>query len=542
MTMHWNLRRLTPRLLAATMLAGALALAAPSARADDGEPVSGGTVIAALNASTIPTLNTQMTSSVPALFAADVWADGLMTYDRDGKRLPRLATEWTTSEDGKTYTFKIRENVKWSDGQPFSAEDVVFTLNAFGKYNTYLTKLLPLIESAEAPDAATFVLKLKQPLTATLDLFDKEVFPLMAKHIYDGQDVTTHPANLAPVGLGPFKFDSWASGQSITFVRNENYWEAPKPYLDSVVFALIPNPQQRLNAIIGNEVNWFRPEVSQVKPTQEAAEKGGFKVVQIKNNAPETAVVDLNLTREPLKNVKVRQALFHAIDRQRIAQDVYGGLASTAKNAIPTQFKDLHDTSINYDTLYAYDPEKAKQLLDEAGYTMKDGKRFTLDLTVISRPPYDAVAQIVQAQWLAIGIDVKLNALDLQIWTDKVYTKRDFDASVISLTGRTNPVLGVDRSFVCNEGSVPFANPTGYCNPEFDKVALDAAAAPLGQQLPLYKQYAEIIARDLNQLALTNADVFEAVTTNLKGLDAQFNFSFNTHPNWAEAWLPEDQQ
>ncbi|MBM6582424.1 hypothetical protein ILT44_19650 [Microvirga sp. BT689] len=528
--------------VASILFACAIGANASVAMADDGKPVTGGTVIAALNSTTIPTLNTQLTSSVPALFAADVWADGLMTYDKEGNRLPRLATRWEASADGKTYTFTLRDGVKWSDGKPFTAEDVVFTLMTFGKFNTYLTKLVPLVEEASAPNATTFVLKLKQPLTATLDLFDKEVFPLMPKHIYDGQDVATHPANLAPVGLGPFKFQSWASGQSITFVRNEHYWEKPKPYLDSVVFALIPNPQQRMNALIGGEVNWFRPEVAQVRATQEASKRGKFKVVQIVNNAPETAVVDLNLTREPLKNVKVRQALFHAIDRERIVQDVYQGLAATAKNAIPTQFKDLHDTSVNYDTLYAYDPVKAGKLLDEAGYPLKDGKRFTIELTVIAKPPYDAVAQIVQSHWSKVGIDVKLSALDQQIWTNKVYTQRDFDASVISLTGRTNPVLGVDRSFVCNEGSVPFANPTGYCNPEFDKVALDASAAPVGQQKPFYKKYAEIIARDLNQLALADSKVFEAVSTDLKGLDAQFNFSFNTHPNWAEAWLPSDKQ
>lgn len=528
--------------LASALLSCAIGAFAFAAQAQDGEPVKGGTIIAALNSTTIPTLNTQLTSAVPALFAADVWADGLMTYDREGKRLPRLATKWETSDDGKTYTFTLREGVKWSDGEPFSADDVVFTLNTFGKYNTYLTKLMPLVEEASAPDAKTFVLKLKQPLTATLDLFDKEVFPLMAKHVYDGQDVTTHPANIAPVGLGPFKFESWQSGQSITFVRNDNYWEEGKPYADSVIFALIPNPQQRLNAIINGEINWFRPEVAQVHATQEAAQKGTFKVVQIVNNAPETSVVDFNLTRAPLNDIKVRQALFHAIDRERIVQDVYQGLGQTAKNAIPTQFKDLHDPSVNYDTLYPYDPEKAGKLLDEAGYPLKDGKRFSLELTVISIAPYDAVAKVVQSQWSAIGIDVTLSALDMQIWTNKVYTERNFDASVISLTGRTNPVLGVDRSFVCNNGNVPFANPTSYCNPEFDKVALEASAAPAGQQREHYKTYAEIVARDLNQLQLTNSQVYEAVTTNLKGLDAQFNFSFNTHPNWAEAWFPADQQ
>ncbi|MGO4677429.1 ABC transporter substrate-binding protein [Bosea sp. 2YAB26] len=535
----WTMQRLG----AISLLAGASSLLlSAGAQADDGKPVPGGTVIAALNSTTIPNLNTQMTSSVPALFAADVWADGLMTYDREANRVPRLAKSWTISEDGKTYTFNLREGVKWSDGKPFSAADVVFTLENFGKFNTYLTKLMPLVEKASAPDDKTFVLTLKQPLTATLDLFDKEVFPLMPKHVYEGKDIATHPANIAPVGLGPFKFDKWVSGQSITFVRNPHYWEAPKPYLDSVIFALIPNPQQRLNAIVNGEVNWFRPEVVQVPATQQAAKRGSFRVVPIVTNAPETAVIDFNLRRSPMNNVKVRQALFHAIDRQRIVRDVYQGLAETAKNAIPTQFKNLHDPSVNYDTMYAYDPKRAAQLLDEAGFPLKDGKRFALELAVISAAPYDAVAQVVQAQWTALGIDVKLSALDQQIWTNKVYTQHDFDASIISLTGRSNPVLGVDRSFVCNETSVPYANPTSYCNPEFDKVAANAASAPADQQKAHYKIYAEIIARDLNQLALTNSRVFEAVTNNFKNLDAQFNFSFNTHPNWAEAWLPKDKQ
>ena len=505
-------------------------------------PEHGGTVIAGLPSSNVPNLNTQMTSSTPALFMADVWADGLMTYDRDAKRVPRLATKWEISEDGKTYVFTLRDGVKWSDGEPFTAEDVLFTLKAFGPFNTYLTKLMPLVEEASAPDATTFILKLKQPLTATLDLFDKEVFPLMAKHIYDGQDVATHPANLSPVGLGPFKFESLASGQSITFVRNEHYWEEGKPYLDSVIFAFIPNPQQRLNAITNNEIDWFWPEVVQVPATKNAAEAGNFKLIEIVRTAPQTAVIDLNLRREPFNNVAVRQALFHAIDRERIVQDVYQGFAAPAKSAIPTQFKDLHDDSVNYDTLYPYDPEKAGKLLDEAGYPLKDGKRMTLELTAISVPPYNAVAQVVQSQWAAIGVDVKLSTLDQQIWLNKVYKEHDFDASVISLTGRSNPVLGVDRSFVCNEGSVPFANPSGYCNPEFDQVALDAAAAPLGEQRPFYKTYAEIIARDLNQLALTEARTFEAVASKFENLDAQFNFSFNTHPNWAEAWLPASKQ
>lgn len=534
-----NFLKYRARYLAAAVLAAAVGIQTP-AIAQDGEPVKGGTLIGALNASSMPNFNTHMTSVAAALYTADLWADGLVSYDKDAKRVPRLATEWNISEDGKTYTFKLRDGIKWSDGQPFSSADVLFTLTAFAPFNNYMAKLNALIEEASAPDPTTFVVKLKQPMTATMDLFDKEIFPIMPKHIYEGQDIANHPANLAPVGLGPFKFQSMASGQSITFVRNENYWDGPKPYLDSVVYALIPNQQQRLNAIIAGEVNYFRPEASQLQPSKDAAaSSGNFKMVQVVTSSPETTVVDINLKRDLFKDVKVRQALFHAIDRKRLAKDAFNALAAPTVNAIPVQYKDLHDPSVNYETLFPYDPEKAKQLLDEAGYPMKDGKRFSLELTAIARAPYDSIAQFIQSQWTAVGIDVKLTVIDSQLWVDKVYKQRDFDTSIISLTGRTNPVLGVDRSFLCNPDNRPFTNPTGYCNPDFDKVAQQAAAAPLGKQRPFYKQYAEIIARDLNQLGLVNTEnaEFSAVSNDLRGIESQFNISFNTNPNWSEVWF-----
>jgi peptide/nickel transport system substrate-binding protein len=524
--------------LSALIAAGTLSYAA----AAGDSPVAGGTIVAAVDPAGISTLNTQLTSLTGSLIIADVWADGLMTYDKDGNRIPRLAESWNISSDGLTYTFKIRSGVKWSDGKSFSAEDVVFTLMNFGKYNTYLTKLMPLIAGAEAPDPTTFVVKLKQPMTATLDLFDKEVFPIMPKHVYEGTDLLTNPANRAPVGLGPFKFVSWETGRAITFERNPNYWEKPKPHVDSVIFALIPDAQQRINALARGEVDWTRLEPAQVPVAQAAAKGGKFQVIEIKTNAPERAVVDFNMRREPMKNLKVRQALFEAIDRDRVAKDAYQGLANKAVNAIPVQFRNLHDPSIDYNKLYPYDPKKAGALLDEAGYPLKDGKRFSIELTYISKSPYDSVSKVVQSQWAAIGIDVKLVGLDPQIWIDKVYKQHDYDASVISLTGRTNPVLGIDRSYLCNKGNVPFANPTGYCNPELDKIIAEAAAAPLDKQKAVYSKYAQVVARDINEITLTNARAFEAVSTKLKNIDAQFNVAFNTHPNWQEAWVPKDQQ
>ncbi|MBV9053775.1 MAG: hypothetical protein JO196_15350, partial [Hyphomicrobiales bacterium] len=115
-------------------------------------PKPGGSVVIAMDPAGLSILNTELTSLSPALYIADIWADGLMARDGAGKRVPHVATSWTVSDDGKTYTFNLRKGLKWSDGQPFSSADVVFTLTQFAKYNTYLSKIVPLITKVEAPD------------------------------------------------------------------------------------------------------------------------------------------------------------------------------------------------------------------------------------------------------------------------------------------------------------------------------------------------------------------------------------------------------
>jgi peptide/nickel transport system substrate-binding protein len=513
-----------------------------SAWAADPVPRRGGDIIMTLDATGLAVLNTELTSQSVALWMADVWADGLIAHDGAGRRIPHLATSWTISGDGKVYTFSLRQGVKWSDGQPFTAKDVAFTLNQFGKLNPFLTKLMPLVAKVEVPDDFTVAISLTQPVTAALELFDKENFELMPEHIYAGTEVATNPANRKPVGLGPFKLEAWEPGRSLIFVRNPFYWDQPKPYLDRVLVALAPSAQQQLNAVIQGEADWMQfLDFSQVQQAQQAASNGRFKVVKIVINAPERASLDFNLRRSPMSDVRVRRALFEATDRQRIVDDAYRGLAFPATSAIPEQFTNLYDPSVNYTTMYPYDPAAAGRVLDEAGFALKEGKRFSLELAYVAGPPFDAVARSIAAQWLQVGVDVKLTGLDGQIWADKVYHKYDFDVSLTSLTGRSDPTLGVDRSFVCNPAPISYTNPTGYCNPELDGIAAAAAAAPDDQRRALYRRYEEIVAQDLNEITLTNAPTYNAVSTRFNNLDAQFDISFNEHPNWAEAWLPNGQ-
>ena len=503
-------------------------------------PKRGGTAVIGVSVAGA-TLNTQLTSAVTPLIIADLWASGLFKYDKTGNKKPQIASSWEISKDGKIYTFHLRPNLKWSDGHPFSSEDVAFTLNAFAKYNTYLVKVLPNIDRVETPDANTFVVTLKEPQSSALEGFDKEVFPLMPKHVYDGTDIPTNAANRAPVGMGPYKFVKWEEGRGITFARNEYYWDQPKPYLDSVVAVFIPNVQQQQNALYRGEIDVLRPALPQIGRTIEQAKaKNAFEVREIKVNAAERLSLDINITRDTLNKPLVRQALLTAIDRERISKDVYQGLAFPAMNAIPEQFTQLTDPSVDYNKQFAYDPAKAGKMLDEAGFPLKDGKRFTVDFTsAVNADAFYAepAAQIISANWRAIGIDVKLSLLEGQLWTDKVFKDRNYDVSMVSLTARTDPVFGVDRSFLCNSSNVPYVNPTGYCNQELDEIAAKAAAVPMDERREWYKKYEEIIARDMPHLTLTNAKKFFAISSRFGGIDEEMDLAFNGNPDMASVWV-----
>jgi peptide/nickel transport system substrate-binding protein len=136
---------------------------------------------------------------------------------------------------------------------------------------------------------------------------------------------------------------------------------------------------------------------------------------------------------------------------------------------------------------------------------------------------------------------VKLVGLDVQICVDKVYNQRDFDGSLVSLTGRTDPMPGVDQSFLCNSTHLAYVSPTSYCNPTLDAVAAKANTAVSVDRRQYYKTYIGIVAHDLNEITLTNVSTYYGVSTRFEDLDKQFDISFNEYPNRAELWLKPGQ-
>jgi len=231
--------------LGAAMVGGSPAFAAP---------VRGGSATLLLSAEP-PVLTTIAHTAFNSVYVSAKTTEGLLTYDFDLNPKPLLATEWSISPDGLTYTFKLRPGVKWHDGQDFTSADVAYSINTLKEVhprgrNTFLN----LVE-VQTPDPLTAVLVLSKPAPYLISALAAAESPIVPKHIYERTKADENPTNLAPVGTGPFKFKEWVRGSHIVYERNAEYWDQPKPYLDTLIVRFIPDAAARAIAIETGEID-----------------------------------------------------------------------------------------------------------------------------------------------------------------------------------------------------------------------------------------------------------------------------------------------
>jgi peptide/nickel transport system substrate-binding protein len=509
---------------------GALSLAAASGMAPWtlAHGAAKGTVVLGIDADP-PTLNLGTTTDFTAGDVSAKILEGLIWLDPAYNPKPALATSWTVSTDGKTYRFNLRRGVKWHDGRDFSSADVKFTLTEV------LAKLHPRASAVfkniglevDTPDADTVVVKLQKayaPFLSQMTVFDA---PMLPRHLYESGPVATNPNNLKPVGTGPFKFAEWKRGSSIRLVRNASYWDADKPYLEQLIFQIIPQGANRVPALQAGEIDTLldfytpKPEMPRILADKTLAARQGI-------NIPAIWFMMFNLNSPVFAKKEARQALAFGIDRQRLVKQVMQGLARPGAGAFGDGFKWLLNEGVSYARKYPFDPARARALLAKAGIKPDTVTvRLPFDL---GRPQMRAQSQIIQDNLRQIGIEVKLEPLERSVLLDRVFTKRDFDLTLGSFYSAGDPAIGYTRLYITTPNRAPNTNASGYSNPKVDDLLNQAATAPeRATRAKLYKDLQVILNEDLPSMVLFDEETVDTASRKLTGvfpgLDARDQWS-----------------
>ncbi len=343
--------------------------------------------------------------------------EGLTRFGSDGGVMPALAKSWTISDDGLVYTFSLNTGIKFHDGSSFDARDVKFSLDrARSEVSTNAQKqLFTGITSVEVGDPETVILTLAQPNGALLF------------NLAWGDAVVVSPdsfdkAKTAPIGTGPFVFSRWVQGDRIEITKNPNYWGEPAK-LEKATFKFISEPTAAFAALMAGDVDAF-PVYPAPENLMQFEADPRFAVV-VGSTEGET-ILSTNNKQPPFDNKLVRQALAHAIDRKSIIDGAMFGFGTP----IGTHFAPHNPAYVDLMENSAYDPEKAKALLKEAGF--ENGFTTTLKLP----PPSYARrgGEIIAAQLREVGIQTEISNLEWAQWLEQVFRGKDYGLTIVSHT------------------------------------------------------------------------------------------------------------
>lgn len=440
-------------------------------------------------------------TAAPLTVISPKMVEGLLSYDFDLNPRPRLATAWRVSSDGTSIEFRLREGVKWHDGESFTSADVAFTiLELLKKHHPRGRGVFANVTAAETPDKHTVILRLSKPSPALMSALSSSESPILPKHIYDSGEPLTNPHNNKPIGTGPFKFVEWQRGNFIALERNPDYWEPGKPYLDRLIVRTFTDAGARAAAFetdalqLGSTTPVPLSEVARFRSNPKfVVEERGDEL----NNTQD--IVECNLRNPHLAKLEVRQAIRHAINFDAMIRAVWYGLAKPLNSPIPPSLPKFHTDDV---PRYPFDLKKANALLDSAGFPRAaGGNRFKLrlDLPTIS-DVYQREAEFLRQSLRSVGIDVDVRISDVPTWIRRIYAEYDFDLNLFPSSVTADPTIGLQRFYYSKAArkGTPLVNASGYDNPEMD-ATLEAAAVEIDpeKRRALFVKFQQIAMRDL---------------------------------------------
>ena len=460
------------------------------------------------------------------------------SYEGENGLAPRLATSWEGSADGLSVTFKLREGVTWHDGKPFTSADVAFSaLNVWKALQNLGRVVFKDLEAVDTPDDHTAVFKFSKP--TPFQLIRNALPPLTSvvpKHIYEGTDIAANPANTALIGTGPYKFAEHKAGEYYRLEKNAAYWDKDKPYLDEIVYRVLPDRAAAAGALEAEEVHLAAFSAVPLADLDRISKVPGIVVVSKGYEAlTYQLVVEINHRRKELADLKVRQAIAHAIDKDFVVKTIFLGYASPSTGPVPQNDPQFYTSDV---PTYPFDVARANALLDEAGYAKGAyGKRFSLKL--LPAPYFNETKQFgdyLRQALAAVGIDAEIVNNDAAAHQKAVYTDHTFDIAVGPPVFRGDPAIST--TILVQSGipdGVPFSNQGGYANAEIDAVIAEAAETiDEKARTDLYKEFQKLVAADL---PLINVAEWGFITV---ARDSMHNVSNNPRwavSNWADTWI-----
>lgn len=466
--------------------------------------------------------------------------NGLVRYDKNLQVVGELAESWTVSDDKLTLTFDLRDDVRWHDGTPFTAADVRFTYDLYidPQTPTAYAEAFQQVTRVETPDPHTFVVHYAKPYAPALISWATAIHP---RHLLEGEDITASSLARSPVGTGPYRFTEWASGEKIVLEANEDYF-AGRPYIKRVVYRIIPDISTQFLELRTGSLDFMGLSPLQYdRQTDTPAFRRLFNKYRYLTFS--YTYLGYNLRRALFKDQRVRQALSYAINKQEIIEGVLLGYGHVATGPYKPDTW-VYNRGVQR---YAYDPERARRLLEDAGWHDEDGDGIRerqgrrLAFTIVTNQGNDLrskTAEIVQRRFREVGVEVKLRIVEWATFLKEFINPGNFDATILGWSGGPEPdQYNIWHSSKTAPGQLNFI---GYENSEVDHL-LEQGRRVFDQQQrkAYYDRFQEILAEEQPYTFLYFAEALPAVSRRFRGIEPA---PAGIRYNFVEWYVPEGEQ
>lgn len=402
-------------------------------------------------------------AAIPQALLVNVY-EGLVKLDQDGKIQPLLAEKWDVSADRKTYTFTLRKGVTFTNGAPFTADDVVFSIDRVkSDWKLKIKTQMDVVDKVEKKDDSTAVVTLKRPSNGWLYSMATRLGAMFSR---------TGVADLAnkPVGTGPYQLGSWKRGDSIQLDANPKYWGA-QPQVSRITLKYFKDATAMNNALLTGGIDVISA-VQAPESLAQFADPNRFQVVEGTTNGE--VVLSMNNARPPFNDKKVRQAVRHAIDHKALLDTAWAGRGQLIGGMVPPTDPWYEDRTGDY----PYDVAKAKALLG--------GKTYNVKLRIPNLPYAVATAQVVKSQLAQVGITAEIDPLEFPArWLDVVFKQGDYDMSIINHVEPRDMGIFADKSYYFH-----------YDNPAYGELLASADQGSEQQQVDDLRAAAKLLSDD----------------------------------------------